>query len=242
VTVGSIAEAYLRHAEPTLTPNTTAEYRNHCNHQIVPEFGRLRPLQLTHARLEQYRERRSKENATRFRRNGEPIVLPHTIQPSTINRELAFLRAALNHWNETNPDQAFRVPLFPMQREDNTRKGFETEAGFKRIYDQLPYAGLRALAAVSFYTGVRRVELTATDWEHVDFKHSVMTIYRTKGHQPREVPIFSGLMEDSLREAKRERDELYPECAAVFAYEGRRLRDPKRAWHTACKRARRKRD
>lgn len=240
LTIGFIAESYLRHAERTLTPNTAAEYRNHCNHQIVPAFGKLRPLQLTHSHLEQFRDRRSKEKATRFRKNGEAIVLPHTIKPATINRELAFLRAALNHWNETNPDQAFRVPVFPMQREDNTRKGFETEAGFKRIYEQLPYAGLRALAAASFYTGVRRVELTAADWDHVDFTHSVMTIYRTKNHEPREVPIFSGLMEESLREAKQERDDLYPECQAVFAYEGKRLLDPKRAWHNACKRAKAK--
>jgi integrase len=41
----------------------------------------------------------------------------------------------------------------------------------------------------------------------------------------------SGL--ESLSEAKRERDRMYPGCQAVFAYNGKRLADPKRSWRTA---------
>lgn len=32
-------------------------------------------------------------------------------------------------------------------------------------------------------------------------------------------------------------EEFYPECEAVFAYEGQRLMDLKRAWKTACEKA-----
>src|SRR3954453_19547369 len=62
-----------------------------------------------------------------------------------------------------------------------------------------------------------------------------MVLYDTKNDDPRAVPILKGLMEDSLKEAKAERDELWGGCEAVFAYEGKRLKDPKRSWNTARK-------
>jgi integrase len=95
------------------------------------------------------------------------------------------------------------------------------------------YAGLPALAACSFYTGVRKGELRKVNWDDVDFEHGVITPYDTKNDRAREVPIFDGLMRKSLDEARTERDECWPECSAVFAYNGRRLGDPKRAWKTA---------
>jgi integrase len=44
-------------------------------------------------------------------------------------------------------------------------------------------------------------------------------------------------MENSLCAAREERDQFYPECEAVFAYEGKRPMDLKRAWKTACEKA-----
>jgi len=101
----------------------------------------------------------------------------------------------------------------------------------------LPYCGAKALAASSFYTGVRKGELTKVNWDQVDFKVGVIALYETKNHESRAVPIVPGLMEDSLRAAREERDQFYPECEAVFAYEGHRLMNLKRAWKSACKKA-----
>jgi integrase len=234
ITIGVLLEHYLQYAQSELAPGTIAEYRSHITHQLNPAFGRLKPEKLTHQHLTRYRDRREGESVKKFRKNGSPIVVDgETIKPSTINRELSVLRAALNYALETDKRLMFRIPPFPIVREKNVRKGFQTEAKFERLYAKLPYAGLRALAACSFYTGVRKGELRKVDWPDVDFDHGIITLYDTKNDRAREVPIFDGLMRESLREARAERDECWPECSAVFAYNGRRLGDPKRAWKTA---------
>jgi integrase len=79
--------------------------------------------------------------------------------------------------------------------------------------------------------------LTKINWEQVDFEVGVIAIYETKNKETRAVPIVPGLMEQALRAAKEEHDRFYPDCDAVFAYEGNRLMDLKRAWKTACKKA-----
>ena len=75
------------------------------------------------------------------------------------------------------------------------------------------------------------------NWDQVDFEVGVIALYETKNDETRAVPIVPGLMEDALRAAREERDQFYPECKAVFAYEGQRLMDLKRAWKTACEKA-----
>jgi integrase len=120
-----------------------------------------------------------------------------------------------------------------MVREDNVRRGFISEAEFERLYQVLPYPGLQALAACSFYTGVRKGELTAVDWPQVDLNAGVITIFDTKNGSPREVPVFQGLMQHSIRECFSEYKQLCSGCNAVFTYEGRRIGDFKRSWKTA---------
>jgi uncharacterized protein (DUF2384 family) len=93
------------------------------------------------------------------------------------------------------------------------------------------------LAAASFYTGVRKGEQTKLNWDQVDFEVGVIALYETKNHEARAVPIVPGLMEDALRAAREEHDQFYPECNAVFANEGQRLMDLRRAWRTACEKA-----
>jgi hypothetical protein len=51
----------------------------------------------------------------------------------------------------------------------------------------------------------------------------VIALYETKNKETRAVPIIPGLMEEeALLAAKEERDKFYPECDALFAYEGHR--------------------
>jgi integrase len=182
--------------------------------------------------LQGYRVRRLSDFALKYAKNG-PIVLAHRVSNATINRELAVLRAALKRALDTDRRLSFTLPKFPMVREDNVRRGFISEAEFERLYRVLPYAGLRALAACSFYTGVRKGELTAVDWPQVDFDHGVITIFDTKNKRPREIPVFEGLMLDSLSDCRADLEQLGKAGAAVFVYEGRRIGDFKRAWKTA---------
>ena len=150
---------------------------------------------------------------------------------------MAGLRSALHYALKTNSKLHFSSPYFPMHQEKNVRTGFLREQQFRDLYEALPYLGAKALAATSFYTGVRKGELTKVNWDQVDFEVGVIALYETKNKDTRAVPIVPGLMEEALRAAREERDLFYPECEAVFAYEGQRLVDLKRAWKTACEKA-----
>ena len=71
---------------------------------------------------------------------------------------------------KTNGKLHLSVPYFPMRKEENVRTGFLREGKFKELNEALPHAGAKALAAASFYTGVRKGELTKVNWDQVDFE------------------------------------------------------------------------
>jgi integrase len=242
ITVATVLRSYLEHVRETRESSTAREYRCHIENELVPAFGTLKPERLSTDHLRKYREKRRAESALkciRTRAGVKKLPMSHrTVSDSTINRELSVLRAAMNHAVKTGDGVSFPIPHFPMVREKTIRKGFLNEDAFEKQFWALPYWGVRALAAVSFYTGIRRGELTKIDWPQIDFRAMVITIYETKNHDAREVPILSGLMERSLREAKREHDQCWPECPAVFAYRGKRLGNPKRSWGKVAKKMR----
>ena len=234
-TINRHIDSFMRHVESELDAGTKRMYRAAFAH-IKPHFGHLKPGKLTTDMLRAYRGKRETETVQKYTRSTKSSFdTGKSVAPATINRELGALRSALNHVQKTDSSIRFYMPHFPMPKENNTRKGFLRDEKFDQMCRSLPYPGVRALSASSFYTGVRKGELLSANWDDVDFKTGVMVLYDTKNGDPRAVPILKGLMEDSLKEAKAERDELWGGCEAVFAYEGKRLKDPKRSWNTARK-------
>ena len=236
LTIGRLLDEFLAHVDSDLEAGTRRMYHSALDLHVKPFFGHLAPQKLTTDMLRDYREKRSREKVRRYSKTGS-FSLERRIGQATINRELAGLRGALRYALKTNSRLHFSIPYFPMHKERNARSGFLRAEKFKELYDALPYAGAKALAAASFHTGVRKGELTKVNWDQVDFEVGVIALYETKNRETRAVPIVPGFMEDSLRAAKEERDYFYPDCEAVFAYEGKRLVDVKRAWKTACEKA-----
>jgi integrase len=236
LTIGRLIDDFLAHVDADLEIGTRRMYHSALDLHVKPFFGHLAPQKLSTDMLREYREKRAREQAKKYSKTGS-FSLEKRVSQTTINRELAGLRGALHYALKTNGKLHFSVPYFPMHKEKNVRTGFLREEKFKELYQALPYAGAKALAAASFYTGVRKGELTKLNWDQVDFEVGVIALYETKNHETRAVPIVPGLMEDALRAAREERDQFYPECKAVFAYEGQRLMDLKRAWKTACEKA-----
>lgn len=75
--------------------------------------------------------------------------------------------------------------------------------------------------------------------EQVDFEQSIITLATgaTKNGEGRTVLILKGDMQDLLTQAKKERDEQYPEGPWVFNRQGVRIKDFRWAWDKACERA-----
>jgi integrase len=233
LSIAKLIDDYLLHAEEELSVGTRRMYKAALQLHVKPFFGKFAPQKLTTELLRRYRNKCSRETVQKYAKTG----LFDTGKPVTqasINRELVGLRAALRYALKVDHRLHFHVPHFPLSKEKNVRTGFLREDKSKELYNALPYPGVRALAASSFYTGVRRGELTKVNWDQVDFPVGVIALYDTKNGETRAVPIVPGLMEEALREARTERDQFYPDCDAVFAFEGRRITSSRRSWETAC--------
>jgi len=189
---------------------------------IRPFFGKTRAQRLTTDLMDKYREKRKGEGRS----------------DSTVNRELSILRTAFHNARKRTPPKVLVVPYFPMVAETNIRKGFLTDEQYDKLRDELPH-DLKALFVTAYITGLRRGEITAIQWPQVDFEAGMITLEKgeTKTGEPRSVPILEGDMRDLLRDAKKERDENWPDSPWVFNRNGERILDFRWSWDEACKRA-----
>jgi integrase len=222
-----------------LAPGTVRTYRAQIDNLLKPYFGLITPAKLTTDMLTNYREMREKENVKNFNApKGIPTPLDRKVSATCINSELGLLRAALRDLAKRRPKAIPSVPYFPMESErDNVRQGFINQQDFeKKLFPQLP-RHLKALAACAFFVGGRKSEWLRLDWEDVDFDEMVIRFNKTKNKHPREVPIVPGLMFESLADAHRLRNAVWPEEAAVFLYDGSRMTTVGSAWRKACERA-----
>ena len=102
---------------------------------------------------------------------------------------------------------------------------------------------LAALARVAYLTGWRKTELTSRRWTHVDFSAGWLRLdpEETKNREGRQFPSIPELR--TVLEGQRARVDTIQKTTgrvvpAIFAREdGRPVRDFRRAWDTACRRA-----
>lgn len=102
----------------------------------------------------------------------------------TINRDLAMLRAALNHAHA-----AHGQPLPPiswkrvMVRENPHRIRFASADEFSRLLEHA-HPGLRPILIMAVTTGLRRANILGLQWHQVDMGAGIITVPRTKSGRP----------------------------------------------------------
>jgi integrase len=180
---------------------------------LRPYFGRFRPDQVTTPRLIRYQKQRLEEEAAK----------------ATINREMALLRKAFRDGAAATPPKVGNVPRFPMFTENNVRKGFLDRDGYAKMRDALP-SELCPLFVVAYNVGCRLSELLNLQWDQVNLKDGVITLYpgETKNDDGRIIPIT-----DDMRIVLK-RTHLTP---WVFHRDGRKIRDFRKSWDIAAKNA-----
>lgn len=233
----TIAEAVREYMEAkTLQPGTKHAYDSAWTLHLKDFFGDLDVTRLTTDRLTEYRDKRCREEV-RQGNNAKKPRKQRKVGETSINRELALLRAALRRLSKRRPRVLPAVPYFPMESEKgNVRKGFVREPDLlARLLPELP-EHLKTITICNFYAGGREGEWLGLIWPHVDFEHGTVYFPKTKNHDAREVPIFDEMLEPLLR-LKRIRDAAWPEQQHVFLYAGNRLKSIGRAWDKACVRA-----
>jgi integrase len=238
-TIASALDTYISASAGRLAKRTFANYQAQSETYLKPFFGSMPVRQLTAQKIIDYRDKRSTDlvNQGNTAKPTTKRKAARLVSQTTINRELSLLRAALWELKTVSPGAMGDMPHFRITKEDNARQGFMTDEEFEQTLLPVLPMHLQALTACGFYCGGRAGEWLRADWEDVDFDNGLIYFPKTKNKHPREVPIVEGLMRDLLLEHKKRHEVLWPDCPAVFTWDGKRLTTFKTAWNTAIEKA-----
>jgi len=191
---------------------------------VLRHLGSLTVESVRGHTIEDYRAARLKERSAR---GGPP-------SQSTVNRELGYLRAAMNRCLDA--ERIERVPRFKMRSEaEGVRTDWCCAETLRRILEHLAkrHQLLADVVLFAFLTGWRKTEVLHLTWKEVRLEERVITLepLRNKSRRVRNFPISGRLVALlSRREAAK-----VPGCPYVFHRAGERMSDFRKAWRTATK-------
>ena len=226
VTVNTVLDRYLEVC--TAQSDTKDIYKYVTDASLKPFFGKIRGNKVTSDHLLAYRKHRA----------GQKTIKGTPVSPSSINRELVILRAALRSAAHATPPviPLASIPRFTLEDERPfARSGFVVDDVFEKVLVEVP-VHLHCITVCAYNSAVRVGELKKITWDQVDFEAGLIRLQKTKNGQPRSIP-FMGEMETHLRKAKSSRDEFYPDCPWVFSNLGQQIKSFKGSWKASVKRA-----
>ncbi len=187
--------------------------------QLVEAFGPIPLSALTVRLVETYQSR----------------LLAAGKAPATVNRRLATLKHMVHkavEWDLVGEEVYHRLRRVRPLPEQNRRLRYLTPEECQRLVEACD-AHLRPIVLVALHTGMRKGEILSLEWErHIDLRQRLILLDRTKSGRRREIPMNSVVYE-TLQAIPRRLDSPY-----VFTdAQGRRFRDIKRSFRSACRRA-----
>jgi integrase len=159
--------------------------------------------------------------------------------PAMINRSLQCLRRGLNILREDS--KLAIVPKIRLHKEPGARKGFTEPARFEELLAALP-SYLRPLIALLYWTGVRKGEALAIEWDQVDLdrREIRLTDEQTKGDEARVLPLPSRVVallagiepkRGLVFDGTNLRTEWEVACASVGLGTRTKIEGPAYTWH-----------
>jgi len=157
------------------------------------------------------------------------------INPTTINRDISALKAALSRameWGllETHPLSKVK----PSKTDTSARVRYLDGNEERRLRKALRDDYLGVMVLVSINTGLRRGELFSLTWNDIDLTQAMLTISgeQSKNNKTRHIPLNREAL-DALKQWKPKQAE-----GLVFPNpQGKRLNNVKRSWASLLKRA-----
>jgi len=182
---------------------------------LLPYFAEIPIGRINKALVRDYRARRHAEKR---------------VSDATINRDFGVLRHLL-YWAvdegylAANP--LSRMPLVPERRKPRMMMSLAEEG--RLLQAAAPH--LRPIIITALDTGMRRGEILAQRWEHIDLTRVLLAVTRSKtaGGEGREIPLTRRLHALLAAQPKRE--------GLVFTFHDRPIRRIKTAWKAAIARA-----
>jgi len=213
----AMAEEYLRYYQANRRPRSVVRHEM-AYRALQPFFTGHRLADINPFLIEKYKRLRKEA--------GRSDV--------TINRELAFLKNLFTmavKWGKASENPVSHVRFF---REDNGRTRFLTEEEEARLMSACSLS-LRPLVITGLHTGFRKSELLALRWEHVDFRHHLITVEAAyaKNGETRSIPMTATLTE-TLRALK---GEAKPSAPVFLAHTGTPYQHIAKVFGAACRRA-----
>ena len=220
VRVDALAEAYLRYLKNS-KPKSHLWADRTWNKHLKPFFGGRLAGRVGTTELDKYIEER-KDGVEESR------ILSLN---STVNRELAILKAAYNHGAQLDPPL---VSKFPKKlRESDPRSGWVDDAQYEALQDNAKYVWLRGFLAVAFNFGFRKSELLGLRVKQVSLKERTIQLLpgTTKNDKGRTVRMTEDVYQRLTPCVKGKKPE-----DPVFTWEnGDPVKDFRVAWAKMCK-------
>lgn len=133
-----------------------------------------------------------------------------TAKPSTLNRELGFIRAAFYLGIKNKKASVNPMSDVEFMEEHNERNRFATQDEIKRLLANAP-RNLYPVIVTAINTGMRKGEILELEWKDVSFEQKTITVKNSKNGKKRVVPINAQL-ENILRECYNRK----PQAKFVF--------------------------
>lgn len=192
-----------------------AYYQDHAKHReteddifrsleiLSAHFGKDTPItEITNTEVMDYRAKR---------RGGSIKVEDRVfgpVSPSTVNRDLAYFKAALTWANTMHRQQ---IPALAWKhlrmQEPEHRIRFAGAEEFATLLEAA-HETVQPVIVAAVTTGLRKANLLALDWHQIDLGRSSITIPRTKGRKPlviRISPPLAAVLGRTLPEKRKGR-------------------------------------
>ena len=189
--------------------------------QMIPFFGNKALNEITQEEIEEYRRQR-------LRKNGKPAAL------GTINNDHTILKHLLSVAVQRGILEVNVATRVPLPNPNNERDRVLSEEEWNRLYENAS-AHIQPLLLVAYQLGLRLGEILGLTWDRVDLKRGFISLRAkdTKSSNARLVPMTPAVRQ-SMAELSRVRT---LSTNRVFLYEGKPIREIKRAFHTAVRKA-----
>jgi integrase len=155
-------------------PNTTKRYET-ASKPLLVTFGAKSLDAITPDEIEKYKTARLNQKGKRGMGNGKTKTTGRTLKPATVNRELACLKAVINHFIKLDvmtKNPASKVKLLAENNEQMRVLSFEEE----RLYLAAASQPLYDIAVLMLETGVRPDEAYKLKPENVDLEQNTLAI------------------------------------------------------------------
>ena len=160
-------------------------------------------------------------------------------KPATVNRLLATLKhmfTKAEEWDMASEDVIKRVRKVKLLPENNKRLRYLSKDECYALIDACDSSSvlhLKPIVITAIHTGMRKEELLSLEWKkHVDLENNLILLDKTKSGKRREIPINRTLKKTLLS--------LIININSPYVFtdiEGRRFKDVKKSFKTACAKA-----